>query len=308
MKKVFVFLFVSILLVSCNNQSNENSSQNISNSEVEAKDTRKMAYQNGENIGIYDFSTGATKDLVKGYDPCISPDGEWLAYTESIKKGSDYKRVVSLISVENSERKSLDIKDDNHYGAIWSPDGEFLVFSIMKKNWQLGLIKPDKSGFRILQVADDIGLYSPTWSHDGKHLFAHNLSVLFKMNINGDVVEKYDLKKMFGEEFFFSSATRFFMLSDNLTFVFEAEIDETMDGLNGPLSAVFSYNLNSKKVQRLTEKGFCSSGLWIDKQDRIYFSGFKNINESPSVFQTDLQNQKIIKIIDKANRPSIGIR
>ena len=86
----------------------------------------------------------------------------------------------------------------------------------------------------------------------------------YKINTNGELIEKYDLKKMFGDKFFFSSSSRFFMMSDYNTLIFEAEIDAFMDGLKGPLSAVFTYNLRTKETQRITKKGFCSSGLWID--------------------------------------------
>lgn len=264
MRRIAVLLIIFVFIVSCNNRSEESTTQGVNSSENNLDDNRKMAFQNGEFIYFYDFSTGVIKELVKGFDPCISPDGKWVAFTESKNSGNHFKRVINLINVENSLIQSLEISDNNHYGAVWSPDGEFIVFSILKDNWQLGLIKPDKTGFKVLELSSDISLYSPTWSRDGKFIFAHNLNVLYKINTNGELIEKYDLKKMFGDKFFFSSSSRFFMMSDYNTLIFEAEIDAFMDGLKGPLSAVFTYNLRTKETQRITKKGFCSSGLWID--------------------------------------------
>lgn len=306
MRRITVFVFVIIFIVSCNNRTEEPTAQVINSSENESVDSRKMVFQNGEIIYCYDFSTGVKKELVKGFDPCISPDGKWVTFTESKKSGNHYKRVINLMNVESSLIQNLEIKDDNHYGAIWSPDGKFIAFSIMKENWQLGLIKPDKTGFKVLELASDKSLYSPTWSRDGEFIFAHNLNVLYKINTNGELIEKYDLKKMFGDSLFFSSSTQFFMMSDYNTLIFEAEIDAFMDGLKGPLSAVFTYNLRTKETQRITKKGFCSSGLWIDAQDRVYFSGFEESKKPYSIFQTNLNDNTPSKIIEKGHRPSIG--
>lgn len=306
MRKISAFLFVMVFVVSCNNRTEGSTVQDVNSSENESVDSRKIAFQNGEFIYCYDFSTGVIKELVKGFDPCISPDGEWVAFTESKNSGNDFKRVINLVNVESSLIQNLEIKDDNHYGAIWSPDGKFIAFSIMKENWQLGLIKPDKTGFKVLELASDKSLYSPTWSRDGEFIFAHNLNVLYKINTNGELIEKYDLKKMFGNDFFFSSSTQFFMMLDHNTLIFEAEIDEIMDGFDGQLSAVFTYNLSTKETQRITKKGFCSSGLWIDEQDRIYFSGFEKSKEPHAIFQTNLNENKPTKIIEKGHRPSIG--
>jgi len=306
MRRVIVFLSALVFLISCNNQTEKSTIQDVNSSGNNLGDSRKMAFQNGEFIYCYDFSTGETKELVKGVDPCISPDGEWVAFTESKNSGNNFKRVINLINIESSIIQNLEIKDDNHYGAIWSPDGEFIAFSIMKENWQLGLIKPDKTGFKVLELASDKSLYSPTWSRDGKFIFAHNLNVLYKINTNGELIEKYDLKKMFEDNLFFSSSTQFFMMSDYNTMIFEAEIDEIIDGFDGQISAVFTYNLSTKETQRITKKGFCSSGLWIDEQDRIYFSGFEKSKEPHAIFQTNLNDNKSIKIIEKGYRPSIG--
>lgn len=306
MRRVIVFLFALVFLISCNNQTEKSTPQNVNSSGNDFGDSRKMAFQNGEFVCCYDFSTGETKELVKGFDPCISPDGVWVAFTESKNSGNNFKRVINLVNVESSLIQNLEIKDDNHYGAIWSPDGEFIAFSIMKENWQLGLIKPDKTGFKVLELASDKSLYSPTWSRDGKFIFAHNLNVLYKINTNGELIEKYDLKKMFEDNLFFSSSTQFFMMSDYNTMIFEAEIDEIIDGFDGQISAVFTYNLSTKETQRITKKGFCSSGLWIDEQDRIYFSGFEKSKEPHAIFQTNLNDNKSIKIIEKGYRPSIG--
>jgi len=306
MKQITLLIGLLILINSCNTGTDKKSNNQKEDSIEKVKiDNRKLAFQNNEFISYHDFSTGKTKNLIEGFDPCISPDGKWIAYTQSSSTGKDYSRIIRLINTENSKIKDLEINDKNHYGAIWSPTGEYLAFCIMSNDWQIGLIKPNSSEFKIISTDSDIGLYAPTWSQDGKYIFAHNLNVLYKFDTSGKLIEKYDLSQLFGDKFYFSSSTRFCLTSDNEQMIFASGIDEFIEGLNEPSSAIFSYDFNTKSTKRISKKGLCTTDLWIDRQDRIYFSGFENINEPRKIYQTSLTDTTLIELIN-GMRPSIG--
>ena len=306
MKQITLLIGLLILINSCNTGTDKKSNNQKDNSKEKVKiDNRKLAFQNNEFISYHDFATGKTKNLIEGFDPCISPDGKWIAYTQSSSTGKDYSRIIRLINTENSTIKDLEINDKNHYGAIWSPTGEYLAFCIMSNDWQIGLIKPNSSEFKIISTDSDIGLYAPTWSQDGKYIFAYNLDVLYKFDTSGKLIEKYDLSQLFGDKFYFSSSTRFCLTSDNKQMIFAGGIDEFIEGLNEPSSAIFSYDFNTKSTKRISKKGLCTTDLWIDRQDRIYFSGFENINEPRKIYQTSLTDTTLIELIN-GMRPSIG--
>ena len=306
MKQITLLIGLLILINSCNTGTDKKSNNQKEDSIEKVKiDNRKLAFQNNEFISYHDFSTGKTKNLIEGFDPCISPDGKWIAYTQSSSTGKDYSRIIRLINTENSKIKDLEINDKNHYGAIWSPTGEYLAFCIMSNDWQIGLIKPNSSEFKIISTDSDIGLYAPTWSQDGKYIFAYNLDVLYKFDTSGKLIEKYDLSQLFGDKFYFSSSTRFCLTSDNKQMIFAGGIDEFIEGLNEPSSAIFSYDFNTKSTKRISKKGLCTTDLWIDRQDRIYFSGFENINEPRKIYQTSLTDTTLIELIN-GMRPSIG--
>ena len=305
MKQITLLIGLLILINSCNTGTDKKSNNQKEDSIEKVKiDNRKLAFQNNEFISYHDFSTGKTKNLIEGFDPCISPDGKWIAYTQSSSTGKDYSRIIRLINTENSKIKDLEINDKNHYGAIWSPTGEYLAFCIMSNDWQIGLIKPNSSEFKIISTDSDIGLYAPTWSQDGKYIFAYNLDVLYKFDTSGKLIEKYDLSQLFGDKFYFSSSTRFCLTSDNEQMIFASGIDEFIEGLNEPPSAIFSYDFNTKSTKRISKKGLCTTDLWIDRQDRIYFSGFENINEPRKIYQTSLTDTTLIELIN-GMRPSI---
>jgi len=306
MKQITLLIGLLILINSCNTGTDKKSNNQKEDSIEKVKiDNRKLAFQNNEFISYHDFSTGKTKNLIEGFDPCISPDGKWIAYTQSSSTGKDYSRIIRLINTENSTIKDLEINDKNHYGAIWSPTGEYLAFCIMNNDWQIGLIKPNHSEFKIISTDSDIGLHAPTWSQDGKYIFAYNLDVLYKFDTSGKLIEKYDLSQLFGDKFYFSSSTRFCLTSDNEQMIFAGGIDEFIEGLNEPSSAIFSYDFNTKSTKRISKKGLCTTDLWIDRQDRIYFSGFENINEPRKIYQTSLTDTTLIELIN-GMRPSIG--
>ena len=306
MKHILLLVVVIILVNSCNsftdNNSNKLTDDKHANIEI---DNRKLAFQNNEFVSCYDFSTKKSKNLTKGFDPCISPDAKWIAFTQSSNTGEDYSRIIKLINTESSIIKDLEINNKNNFGPIWSPTGEYIAFNIMTNKWQIGLIKPSCSDFKIISLNSEIGLFAPTWSQDGKYIFAHNLNVLYKFDTTGKLIDQYDLSQLLGQEFFFSSSTRFCFISDNNKMIFESEIDESIEGLNEPSSAIFYYDFNTKSTKRISKEGLCATDLWIDKQDKIYFSGFERISEPRKIYQTSLKDTTLIELINGL-RPSVG--
>lgn len=305
-KQITLIIGILIFIGSCNIGTDKKSNKQSGNSQEDVIiDNPKLAFQNNEFISCYSFVTGNTKDLIEGFDPCISPDGKWIVYTQSSNSSKNFSRIIKIINTENSTIKNLEINNKNHYGAIWSPSGEYLAFSIMTNDWQIGLIKPNGSDFKIISADSDIGLHTPTWSQDGKYIYAHNLAALYKFDTNGKLIDKYNLTQLFGEKFFFSSSTRFCFTSDNTKVVFEGGIDEFIEGLNEPSSAIFCYDFNTKLTKRITKVGLYTTDLWIDKQDKIYFSGFENINEPRKIYKTSLNDTTLIELIN-GMRPSIA--
>lgn len=246
-----ILIGLLIFIISCDTGTGKKSNIRKDDSQENVKtDNRKLAFQNNEFISCYDFSTGETKNLTEGFDPCISPDGEWIVFTQSSSVGDNFSRTIKLINTENSTIKDLEINNNNHYGAIWSPTGEHLAFSIMTDDWQIGLIKPNGTELKII-------------------------------------------------------STRFCFTTDNKKMVFDGGIDEFIEGLNEPLCAIFCYDFNTKSTKRISKKGLYAMDLWMDNQDRIYFSGFENINEPGKIYQTSLTDTTLIELIE-GTRPSMG--
>lgn len=269
--------------------------------EEEQLDNRKLAFINGALISVYDFATGDTKELVKGTDPCISPDGEWVAFTQ--QQTVVDPRTIKLVHTGDLSIKDLKINNENYYGAVWSPTGDYLAFSVLDEDgWQVGLIKPDGSDFKTLKVDNgNFGLFSPTWSHSGEYVFAHDISFLYKFDINGALKEKLDLSSQLSKSkgIYISSSTRFWFTSDGKKIIYTGEVDEPVEGMYDLPCAVFSYDVDTKEINRITGKGvYVVEELWLDKQDNIYFPRFKNVGDPERIFQMSLTDTTLVELME----------
>lgn len=306
MKQVALLIGILVLCISCNTDSNKKKS---GHKDYLKNDNRKLVFVSSENgyVSLFDYKTGITKKLVAGVNsPCISPDSKWVAYTHTSAR-KPHKRSIKLISTKDSIIKDLSITDKVHYGPIWSPTGEYLAFSILTNDWQIGLFNPDNNNFKIITNDSGNSLHGISWSQDGKYIFAHNLRTLYKYNTSGELVENYDLSELLTGKFYFSSNSRFLQSSDKSKLIFDSEIDD--EYINREklwrLSAIFSYDFKTKETKRISKKGLNCSSLWIGKNDLIYFSGFENETEPRKIYQTNLKDTSLI-VINKGTRPSIG--
>src|SRR5207253_11405238 len=88
------------------------------------------------------------------------------------KRGPGPERHIAIADLGTGKVRILkEIPSDNCFGPVWSPDASKLAFSIMaEKEWHLGLVNADGSGFRFVTNAElnGEGFGWPTWSRDGK--------------------------------------------------------------------------------------------------------------------------------------------
>lgn len=104
--------------------------------------------------------------LGKGHDPCISPDGKTIAFTETDGKGW----CVFLCDADGSNRRQITY-GTNEMGAVypnWSPDGKRIVYANQVNN-ALEQFVCDADGRNIRQLTHLSKISCPAaWSPDGK--------------------------------------------------------------------------------------------------------------------------------------------
>ena len=98
-------------------------------------DHKRMAFQDGSQIFLWEIDTNKTELLGRGEEPAWSPDGRWIAYTQSDStrtkdiwvKQVDGNKAIRLTQTPTKQETS----------PRWSPDGQFILFGMREAGYDL---------------------------------------------------------------------------------------------------------------------------------------------------------------------------
>jgi Tol biopolymer transport system component len=133
--------------------------------------TRKSLYQIALNPAAENAPGGAVP-INQGSrlfsSPDISPDGEWLVFTNQGEKQED------LFVMRRDGKGLAQITNDTHRdrGPRWSPDGKKIAFySDRSGEYEIWLTNADGSGLeQLTHTAAENMIYYPLWSPDGRRI------------------------------------------------------------------------------------------------------------------------------------------
>jgi TolB protein len=254
--------------------------------------TYDYAYTNKKGICVYSVADKKEYPVVKnGADPCISPDGKKVAYTVN---GKGSQRFIKIMDLTSKAVITLNTQNDNCYGAVWSPDGKLIVYNAdIDNKWCIEVIGSNNTGPKVLsgKINDS---YSPVWLANSKNVAVQDMAKVFVLDISGNVITVYDMKDLQGglpelkDGVGSSSFDQFVIANDNAKIVFSSETDEP--GENGPPSAIFIYDIASKKTLRLSPKGY-DAGHIIIKGNNALFTASKHNSSVASIYMVDMDGR-----------------
>jgi TolB protein len=240
-----------------------------------AASPRKIAYEHNENIYAADLDGTHAKKIATGALPEISRDGNRVAFnTEAdAKNRPDPERHIAVVNLATGKTTVLkDIPGDNCFGPVWSADGKQLAFMIIAdKQWQLGLVNADGSGFRFLKNSDlnHDGLGGQEWARDGKSIFCHDLDNLYQIDLDGNVLKKWELAKILTDASM-NSGDRLSVSSDDKSLLMDVDCGAEHERKNwdGPQPAIEKFDLNADKAVRVTGKNdFVWEPFWLSENE-----------------------------------------
>lgn len=272
---------------------------------------RKIAYEHGEKIFVANIDGTQAKKIAEGALPEISPDGTRIAFnTEGdAKNRPGPERHIAVAELAGGKVTVLpNIPSDNCFGPVWSPDGKQLAFSIMaEKAWHLGLVNVDGSGFRFVKNAElrPEAFGAPEWARDGKSIFCHDLDNIYQIDLDGNVVKRWELAKTLTDASM-NSGDRLSISPDGNTLLMDVDCASEHERKNwdGPQPAIEKLDLSSDRAVRVTGKNdFVWEPFWLSPNEFLCIIQKDNENQ-PSIYRMSLDGKNPKLIVKHARTPT----
>src|SRR6266480_3907306 len=274
---------------------------------------RKIAYEHRDNIFVADADGSHAKKIAAGSLPDISPDATRLAFNtnEDSKTRPGPERHIAIADLASGKLTILkDIPSDNCFGPVWSPDGSKLAFSIMAdKEWHLGLVNADGSDFRFVKNAglknDAFG--APEWARDGKSIFCHDLDNIYQIDLDGNVLKKWELSKILTDASM-NGSDRLSVSPDGKVLLMDVDCGTEHERKNwdGPQPAIEKFDIASEKAVRVTGKDdFVWEPFWLSNEEFLCILQKENENE-PSLYRMPITGKNPKLLAKHARTPSVS--
>lgn len=272
---------------------------------------RKIAYERGENIFVANADGTHSKKIAEGALPEISPDSTRIAFNtvEDAKNRPGPERHIAIADVANRKVTVLsNIPSGNCFGPAWSPDGKQLAFSIMADQaWQLGLVNADGSGFRFVKNADvrPEAFGAPEWARDGKSIFCHDLDNIYQIDLDGNVLKKWELAKILTDASM-NGGDRLSVSPEGKALLMDVDCgaEHERKDWDGPQPAIERLDLTADKAVRVTGKDdYVWEPFWLNGNEFLCIMQ-KEKEKQPSIYRMTLDGKNPKLLVKHARTPS----
>ena len=312
-----------IIIYGCKNKQKKVKQENsISNVQLKLNEIKiindtnyDFAFLRGfDSIFIYDSKNKIFNFVTLGQYPCLSNDGNKIAFTTSGKKA----RRIIIFDIKSKIKEEIKINTCVGMDPIWCPNGKYIAFNILQSesDWKVAIY--DLSLKKIKHIYNNIpgGVYSPTWTADGNKLLMHNMDSLYFLDLNGNILNKFLINEGIAKQHCLSSSSRFFLTKDEKYLIFSVDYYSFRNGLTLETTGVIlSYNIKTCKLKQLTPFGLSCSSLFLSPNNTILFCGTKTYNTIMSsnraggryyhsIYEISIDKGTIVKLIENAQNPS----
>src|SRR5882724_6999454 len=274
---------------------------------------RRIAFERSDAIYVANLDGTAEKKVANGIFPAISPDGTCVASNTVEKSGTTYARYIAVVEIETGKTTVFkDVPSDNSYYPTWSPNGKRILFTLrVNELWDLGLINPDGTEFRVLKKGqrDKVTLYSPCWGRDNQSIFCEDMTNVYQIGLDGSVLGQWKIEKIIpnGD---MSGDDRIDVSPDGKHLLLSIQMAEEHNrkDWDGPQPALWSFDLTTQKSVRLTSKKlFAWDGCWIDDRNILFLSQPAG-EKVASIYRMSTDGKDLKRLIKDARLPSVSAR
>jgi hypothetical protein len=168
-------------------------------------------------------------------------------------------------------------------------------------------VNADGSGFRFVKNA---GLKSeafgaPEWARDGKSIFCHDLDNIYQIDLDGNVLKKWELSKILTDASM-NGGDRLSVSPDGKALLMDVDCGAEHERKNwdGPQPAIEKFDLASEKAVRITGKNdFVWEPFWLSNDEFLCILQKESENE-PSIYRMSLDEKNAKLLVKHARTPS----
>lgn len=272
---------------------------------------RRIAFERKPAAYIANLDGTAEKKIADGIFPAISPDGTRVAFNTVEKSGTTYARHIAVVEIETGKITVFnDVPSNNSYYPTWSQDGKRILFTLRQNEvWDLGLINADGTGFRVLKKGDpkEVTRYSPIWARDGQSIFCEDMTNIYRLGLDGTIIAQWTINKIIPNGGM-SGDSRIDVSPDGKYLLLSIEMNEEANrkDWDGPLPALWSFDLDSQRAVRLTPRNlFAWDGCWIDNNNILFLSRAPEEKED-SIYRMSTRGKDLKRLIKDARLPTVS--
>ncbi len=273
---------------------------------------QRIAFERNDAVYIANLDGTGEKKVADGILPAISPDGARVAFN-TVEKTSNttYVRHIAVVDVATGKLNVFkDVPSDNSYYPTWTTDGKQILFTTRPHEvWDLVAINSDGTNFHVLKpgVQNEVTRYSPIWARDGQSVFCEDMANVYQLGLDGAVRGQWKIDKIVpnGD---MSGDGRIDVSPDGKRLLLSIDMGEESGrkDWDGPLPALWSFDLGSQKATRLMPKKlFGRDGVWIDNNNILFLSKAAG-EKDDSIYRMSVDGKNLKRLIKNGRFPSVS--
>jgi TolB protein len=273
---------------------------------------QRIAFERNDAVYIANLDGTGEKKVADGIFPAISRDGARVAFN-TVEKTSNttYVRHIAVVDVATGKLNVFkDVPSDNSYYPSWTTDGKQILFTTRPHEvWDLVAINVDGTNFHVLKpdVQNEVTRYSPIWARDGQSVFCEDMSNVYQLSLDGGVRAQWNIGKIVPKGDM-SGDGRIDVSPDGKRLLLSIDMGEESGrkDWDGPLPALWSFDLQSQKATRLTpKKHFGWDGVWIDNNNILFLSKAAG-EKDDSIYRMSVDGKNLKRLIKNGRFPSVS--
>jgi len=271
---------------------------------------RRITFERDHAVYVADLDGTNEKKIADGIFPAISADGTRVAFN-TVEKTSDttYVRHMAVVDVATGKITVFTaVPSQNSYYPSWAADGQRILFTTRPGEvWDLAVISSDGTNFHVLKpgIQNQVTCYSPVWGHDGQSAFCQDMTNVYQIGLNGAVRRQWKISEIVpnGD---MNGDGRIDVSPDGKRLLLSIDMGEESgrEDWEGPLPALWAFDLQSEKATRLTPKTeFGWDGAWTDN-DKVLFLSRAPGEKEDSIYSMSSDGKNLKRLIRNARFPS----